>query len=147
MALWVTNRQRKIRLDTRFLKRVGETTLTKMGVEGAECGLLLVGDRTMARLNERYRGIAGSTDVLSFPMREGPFQSLSSALLGDVVISAETADRQARRVGRSLRAELAALLIHGILHLLGYDHQTPSETRKMKRLERKLGFPFIATRP
>ena len=147
MALWVTNRQRKIRLDTRFLKRVGETTLAKMGVEGAECGLLLVGDRTMARLNERYRGIAGSTDVLSFPMREGPFQSLSSALLGDVVISAETADRQARSVGRSLRAELAALLIHGILHLLGYDHQTPSETRKMKRLEGKLGFPFIATRP
>ncbi len=118
-----------------------------MGVEGAECGLLLVGDRTMARLNERYRGISRSTDVLSFPMREGLFESLSPGLLGDVVISAETADRQARAAGRSLREELAALLIHGVLHLLGYDHQTRSEARKMRRLEGQLGFPFIDTRP
>lgn len=108
--------------------------------------MLLVGDRAMARLNQRYRGMAQSTDVLSFPMREGLFSSLSPTLLGDVVISAETADRQARAAGRSLRDELAALLIHGILHLLGYDHQTPSEARRMKRLERRLGFPFIETR-
>ncbi len=146
MALQVKNRQRKIRLDSRLLRRVGESTLAKMGVEGAECGLLLVGDRTMARLNERYRGIASSTDVLSFPMREGLFASLSPGQLGDVVISAETAHRQARAAGRSLREELAALLIHGILHLLGYDHQTASEARRMKRLEAELGFPFIATR-
>ncbi len=118
-----------------------------MGVEGAECGLLLVGDRTIARLNEQYRGILGSTDVLSFPMREGLFGALSPGLLGDVVISAETADRQARAAGRSLREELAALLIHGILHLLGYDHQTPSDARTMKRLEGQLGFPFLDTRP
>lgn len=117
-----------------------------MGAEGAECGVLLVGDRTMARLNERYRGIARSTDVLSFPMREGLFESLSPGLLGDVVISAEMADRQARALGRSLREELAALLIHGILHLLGYDHQTPSGARTMKRLEGQLGFPFIDSR-
>ena len=117
-----------------------------MGVEGAECGLLLVGDRTMARLNKRYRGIASSTDVLSFPMREGLFASLSPGQLGDVVISAETAHRQARAAGRSLREELATLLIHGILHLLGYDHQTPSESRKMKKLEGQLGFPFVAIR-
>jgi probable rRNA maturation factor len=147
MAFQIINRQRKIRLDTRFLRKVGETTLAKMGVEGVECGLLLVGDRTIARLNEQYRGIPGSTDVLSFPMREGLFGALSPSLLGDVVISAETADRQARAAGRSLREELAALLIHGILHLLGYDHQTPSDARKMKRLEGLLDFPFLDTRP
>ena len=118
-----------------------------MGVEGAECGLLLVGDKTIASLNEQYRGIPSSTDVLSFPMREGLFGALSPGLLGDVVISAETADRQARAAGRSLREELAALLIHGILHLLGYDHQTPSDARTMKRLEGQLGFPFLDTRP
>ena len=146
MAFQVKNRQRKIKLDIRLLREVGETTLAKMGAAGAECGLLLVGDRTMARLNERYRGIARSTDVLSFPMREGLFESLSPGLLGDVVISAETADRQARALGRSLREELAALLIHGILHLLGYDHQTPSGARKMKRLEGQLGFSFIDSR-
>lgn len=117
-----------------------------MGVEGSECGVLLVSDRAMARLNERYRGIARSTDVLSFPMREGPFASLSPGLLGDVVISTETADRQARTAGRSLGEEMAALLIHGILHLLGYDHQTSSGARKMRRLEGELGFPFIDTR-
>jgi probable rRNA maturation factor len=100
----------------------------------------------MTRLNQRYRGIATSTDVLSFPMREGPFASLSPNLLGDVVISVETADRQAAAAGRSLRDELVALLIHGILHLLGYDHQTPSEAKRMKRLERQFGLPFIGTK-
>jgi len=117
-----------------------------MGVAGAECGLLLVGDRTMARLNGRYRSIPTPTDVLSFPMREGPFGELSEDLLGDVVISVETADRQARAAGRSLRKELAALLIHGILHLLGYDHQTPSEAKRMKRLERRLSLPLLDSR-
>lgn len=117
-----------------------------MAVEGAECGVLLVGDRAMLRLNERYRGVTGSTDVLSFPMREGPFTSLSPELLGDVVISVDTADRQAREAGRSLREELSALLVHGILHLLGYDHQTPSGARTMRRLESRLGFPFLDTR-
>lgn len=143
MGMQVTNRQRKIRLDASFLKKVGQTTLARAGVNEAECGLLLVGDRTMTRLNRQYRGQATSTDVLSFPMREGSFASLSPQLLGDVVISAETADRQAAAAGRALRDELAALLIHGILHLLGYDHQTPSEARRMKRLERQFGSPFI----
>jgi probable rRNA maturation factor len=143
MALQVINRQRKIGLDTKFLKKVGQATLATVGVEGAECELLVVGDRTMARLNQQYRGIAHSTDVLSFAMREGPFASISPNLLGDVVISADTADRQAAAAGHSLQDELVALLIHGILHLLGYDHQIPSEAKRMKRLERQLGAPFI----
>lgn len=146
MALQLINRQRKVRLDTGFLKKVGESALAKTGVKEAECVVVLVGDRTMARLNQRYRGIAHSTDVLSFPMREGPFASLAANLLGDVVISAETADRQARAAGRPLRDELAALLIHGLLHLLGYDHQTPSEAKRMRRLEARLGLPFVETR-
>jgi probable rRNA maturation factor len=78
-------------------------------------------------------------------MREGPFTSLSPNLLGDVVISPETAERQAAAAGRSLRDELVSLLIHGILHLLGYDHQTPSQAKKMKHLEKQLGLPFIET--
>jgi probable rRNA maturation factor len=117
-----------------------------MGVRDAECGVSLVSDRRMARLNKLYRGVARSTDVLSFPMREGPFRSLSPTLLGDVIISAETADRQAKSAGRSLRDELAALLVHGILHLLGYDHHTPSQAKRMRQLERRLGYPYIATR-
>lgn len=114
-----------------------------VGADEAECGLLLVGDRVMTRLNRQYRGMAHSTDVLSFSMREGPFASVSPNLLGDVVISVETAERQAAGAGRSLQDELTALLIHGILHLVGFDHQTVSEAKQMKRLERQCALPFI----
>jgi probable rRNA maturation factor len=97
----------------------------------------------MAELNRRYRGLAQPTDVLAFPMAEGRFGRLSGDLLGDVVISVETAERQAGPGG--LRAELALLLVHGILHLLGHDHGTPGERRAMWRkqatLLRSLGFP------
>jgi len=119
-----------------------------LGLEGAECGLLFVDDRRIARLNEAYLGHRGPTDVLSFPLLEFRmanfgFRISQSAihnppwLLGDVVISTETARRQALKRGRSLEVEMAHLLIHGILHLLGYDHVTPEERRRMRRVERR----------
>lgn len=98
--------------------------------------MLLVDDAAMAALNRTYRGVAGPTDVLAFPMTEGRFGGLSPDLLGDVVISAETARRQARRTGRDLRAELALLLVHGLLHLVGYDHGRPADRRRMRREQR-----------
>lgn len=98
--------------------------------------MLLVDDAAMAALNRTYRGVAGPTDVLAFPMTEGRFGGLSPDLLGDVVISAETARRQARRTGRDLRAELALLLVHGLLHLVGYDHGRPADGRRMRRKQR-----------
>ncbi len=97
----------------------------------AECSILLVDDAAMADLNHAYRGATGPTDVLAFPMTEGRFGAMSPDLLGDVVISAETARRQARSARGGLRAELALLLVHGILHLLGHDHGTPGERRRM----------------
>ena len=90
----------------------------------------------MGALNRAYRGVAGPTDVLAFPMTEGRFRSVSPDLLGDVVISTETARRQARRRGGALRTELALLLIHGMLHLVGYDHGTAVERRRMWRKQR-----------
>jgi probable rRNA maturation factor len=98
--------------------------------------VLLVDDAAMAELNQAYRGVVGPTDVLAFPMTEGPFGRLDGDLLGDVVISVETAARQAG--ARGLRAELALLMVHGILHLLGYDHGTPAERRAMRRKEAAL---------
>jgi probable rRNA maturation factor len=92
----------------------------------------------MASLNHDYRGVAGATDVLAFPMSEGQLGSLWPDLLGDVVISAETARRQAAGRGRDLRAELALLLVHGILHLVGYDHGSVKERRRMWRKQRKI---------
>jgi probable rRNA maturation factor len=97
---------------------------------------VLVDDATMTALNRRYRGAAGPTDVLAFPMAEGRFGGVTPDLLGDVVISAETARRQARARGHGLRAELALLLVHGILHLAGYDHGTAVGRRQMWRKQR-----------
>ncbi len=110
--------------------------------------MLLVDDAAMAELNQRYRGVLDTTDVLAFPMREGRFGRLGREVLGDIVISAETAARQAGPAG--LRAELALLLIHGMLHLLGYDHGTPAERRRMWRkqaaLLAELGLPPVRMR-
>jgi probable rRNA maturation factor len=93
----------------------------------------------MRRLNARYRGIDRSTDVLAFAMREGAFADLHPHVLGDVVLSAETALRQARARRHSLAEELTRLLIHGTLHLLGYDHEvSPTEARRMRAKEREL---------
>jgi rRNA maturation RNase YbeY len=93
-----------------------------------------VKDLTIHSLNRRYRGKDKPTDVLSFPLTD----ELYPELLGDVVISVDTATRQARRRGHSLREELQILLIHGILHLLGYDHEVSrSEAIRMHRKERE----------
>jgi probable rRNA maturation factor len=101
--------------------------------------VLIINDARMRRLNARYRGIDRSTDVLAFSMREGAFADLHPHLLGDVVLSAETAFRQARARGHSLTEELTRLLIHGTLHLLGYDHEvSPADARLMRAKEREL---------
>ncbi len=94
----------------------------------------MVDDAAIRDLNRIYRGVDAPTDVLAFPMREGRFGRLSPDLLGDVVISAETASRQAR--AGELRAELALLLVHGILHLVGYDHHTATARQRMWRKQR-----------
>ena len=93
-------------------------------------------DAAIRDLNRTYRGVDAPTDVLAFPMREGRFGLLSPELLGDVVISAETAARQAPAGG--LRGELALLLVHGILHLVGYDHHTSAARRRMWRKQEAL---------
>ena len=101
----------------------------------AELSLALVTDPTIHALNRQYRGKDKPTDVLSFPLAD----EIQPSLLGDVVISIETAARQAQRRCHSLREELQILLIHGILHLLGYDHEVSrSEAIRMHRKEREV---------
>jgi probable rRNA maturation factor len=101
----------------------------------ADLSVVVVDDAEMARLNQTYRAVAGPTDVLAFPMQEGRFARLAPECLGDVVISAETAARQA---SDGVRAELALLLAHGILHLIGYDHGTTRERTQMWKKQRAL---------
>jgi probable rRNA maturation factor len=104
----------------------------------SELSIALVDDETIRDLNTHYRGRRRATDVLAFAMREGPEPDRRGNLLGDVVISLETAARQARRAHRGLDGEIARLLVHGTLHLLGHDHQNPVEARAMRAEERRL---------
>jgi len=104
-----------------------------LGYPDTELSLLFVDDAEMSRLNGEFRGVPEPTDVLSFPMWEGEFPDISPDLLGDVVISVPTAEDLARRHGASLDAILDLLLVHGILHLLGFDHDRLERARQMDR--------------
>ena len=104
-----------------------------MGYTESELSVLIVDDSEMARLNQQYRQIAHTTDVLSFPMLEGEFSGIAPEMLGDVVISAQTAKAMSEETGSTFESVLDLLLVHGILHLLGLDHETgPVEAKEMK---------------
>jgi probable rRNA maturation factor len=133
---------RVVRFRHERLRRLAQAVLSHVGESSAELGLSFIGHRRMRRLNHRFRHKDRATDVLAFAAREAHLPHavrLSTGLLGDVVISIPTAMRQAREGRRSLDQELVALMIHGILHLCGYDHeQSDSEARRMQRRERIL---------
>lgn len=110
---------------------VGETGVT----------VVFVSDRAMSELNRRWRGKRGTTDVLSFPSGQEEFEKAEGANLGDVVISVEQAARQAAEHGLDFEGEVAQLILHGLLHLCGYDHETDSgEMNALElTLRRRLG--------
>lgn len=126
------NRQRRRRVEPRRLRRLLEGAARSLGVSG-EVSLVLTRDPPVRALNARYRGKDVPTDVLSFP---GPGGGAGEDDLGDIVVSVDTAERNARRLGRTLLRELDVLALHGFLHVLGYDHETDDGT--MDRLERRL---------
>lgn len=105
----------------------------------AEVSIVLVDDSQIAALNQRYRNRPGATNVIAFAMRDGEFSHLTPQLLGDVVISLETAAAEARLAGISLNLRFKELLIHGILHLFDYDHErSEAEARRMEAKSRDL---------
>jgi probable rRNA maturation factor len=138
MEISVRNLQRKIKVDLSLLKEVTGRTLRDLGYESAECGVLLVSDRRIAELNRTFRRVAAPTDVLAFSMQEGQRVQGSPNLLGDVVISAERALSQAMDRGHSLERELTFLLVHGLLHLLGWDDTTKADRRRMLQAQEKI---------
>ena len=124
-------------VQTCALPILAERVRLAVGEAQSELSLELVGDGRMRRLNREYRNKDRTTDVLAFAMRES--SSPVVALLGDVVVSLPTARRQAKEGGRSLSEELAWLLVHGVLHLCGYDHErSPAEARRMKLREQRV---------
>lgn len=126
------------RIDRALLRRRARRILAALESDRAELSILLVDDAEIAALNLRYRGRPRPTDVLAFSLLEGAHTSRRGALLGDVVIGIETAARQARGRRRTLDDEVARLLIHGTLHLVGYDHARSAEARIMRAQERRV---------
>jgi probable rRNA maturation factor len=128
MPVAVANRQRAVAFSTGRLRRAAARALTAVGRSAEEMHLTVVDDAEIRRLNARFRGVRRRTDVLAFP--------LDPPLLGEVIISAETARRQATRLGVALGLELELLVTHGVLHLIGYDDRDPLEARLMHERER-----------
>jgi len=120
---------------SRRLRRRAREYLRALGRPDAELSLLLVTDQDMRALNRRWRQIDRATDVLSFPISEPPGHG---PLLGDVVISVDTAVRRAKREGREVGVELDRYLAHGLLHLLGFDHRRLRDARRMAAKEAEL---------
>ncbi len=123
-------------VDAARLEEVARRTLEAERAQG-DITILITDDETVAELNQRYLGKEGPTDVLSFPAN-GPNASDGfvlppgeAAYLGDILIALPYTQRQAERLGRPLADELALLVVHGVLHLLGYDHATPEEKAAM----------------
>jgi probable rRNA maturation factor len=141
----ILNRQKAVRVARRPLESFLRRVQGELGFQEAGVTICLVSDAEIARMNETFRKKSGPTDVLSFPSvarrRPVPLRRNSSKgkvceYLGDVAISPATARRYAEKSGRKLPSELRVLILHGVLHLLGYDHET--DRGQMDRVERKL---------
>lgn len=142
MEVIITNEQRSIAVEA-MLEDMLKTVLAKMAEvygldEAAEVGVTLSDDAGIHALNRDYRGKDRPTDVLSFALNDGEENVLgnpAALLLGDIIISLETAKRQAEEYNHSLEREIAYLTVHGMLHLLGYDHEIEEEKAEMRKEE------------
>jgi pyridoxine 5-phosphate synthase len=127
------------RINEALVQRAADQLLVSTGMAEAELSILLVDDQQIAELNRTWRHKKGPTNVLAFPLTEGEDSAMAMNLLGDIVISVETAAREAKQEGLSLHSRLQVLLVHGFLHLIGYDHEkSDAETVRMYNKERML---------
>ena len=144
MVIRIRNQQRSKSLNLRKVRNDLAAAAARLGLGDAEVSLLFTGSAKMKSLNSKYRGIPKETDVLSFPMdaAAGPMAARMRGLpvmLGDIVISVPRAAAQATQDGVALHEELRRLLIHGLLHLAGYDHELGRVQKvRMEKKEREL---------
>jgi probable rRNA maturation factor len=121
------------------MQKTAQAVLNASGNPEAELSLLITDDTEIARFNKQYLARNGPTNVIAFPMTEGEFSGITPGLLGDVVISLDTADREAGDMGISLEDRFTQLLVHGILHLLGFDHEkSEQQAEAMASREKEL---------
>jgi probable rRNA maturation factor len=128
-------------VPSRQVKKIAERMLRELKIDAAELSILLTDDAAIQRLNREHRNKDTPTDVLAFPLMDADDESLNTlegGPLGDVVISLDTALVQAHHRGVDLMEEVRALLAHGLLHLLGYDHQNDAEEEEMNAAAEKL---------
>lgn len=147
MPISITSHREPEPLDAEAFVRLAEFVLDREDVPAAaELSLALVDPDEMAELNERYRDIAAPTDVLSFPCDDPcPVESDEPITLGDVVIAPQIAEKQALEVGHTVEDELNLLVVHGILHLLGYDHETDEDAEVMQARQSALLEAYAAS--
>lgn len=139
MGILIENRQDRYKIEPKLLKEKAQAILDALGSPDGELSILLLDDPQIAVLNKDYLQREGPTNVIAFPMREGAFAEINPELLGDVVISLETAAKEGLAAGVPMEDRLAELMIHGILHLFGYDHEiSETEARRMEAKSREL---------
>lgn len=138
MTINITNSQKIAKVDIRKIKQAASNALIKVGEQQAELSIDIVDDNRIRYLNQRYRHLDRATDVLAFSMIEGQALKGAEGMLGDIVISAETARRQARRYKKTIDEEVNLYIVHGILHLAGYNDNTARARRKMERMETEI---------
>lgn len=139
MDILIEDRQNRYRIAQKKIKKKAKTILDALECPDGELSILIVDDPEIAKINETYLGRSGPTNVIAFPMQEGPFREINPNLLGDVVISLDTAAREAQQDRISVESRFDQLLVHGILHLFGFDHErTPEQAKDMMIKEEKL---------
>lgn len=133
MEILIENQQQLRAIPNERLKKTAAAILDALDCPEGELSLLIVDDAQIAALNQQYRQRTGPTNVLAFALQEGAFTEIAPHLLGDVVISVETCAREARAAGIGFDRHFDELLVHGILHLFGYDHERSEEDDRRMR--------------
>ncbi len=140
MKIRIDNNQTKIKIDKRKIRRTTVLLLKHLNCADKEISLSFVDDQTIQELNKKYLHKDKPTNVLSFSLQEGEFSNINPYILGDIVISVATAKEDASKSALSFEQEINFLILHGLLHLLGYNHEntTKEETKKMQKKEKEL---------
>jgi probable rRNA maturation factor len=140
MSILIEDRQKKINVDLRRVKQVLSKIMNYLDCKDKEISLSFVDNNEIRKINKRYLNRDYSTNVITFSLTEGEFGNINPKILGDIVISVETALKDAEEAGIELTDELEFLMIHGMLHLLNYNHENTSEdeAQKMERKEQEI---------
>ena len=135
MGVLIDNRQKSYSVSNQKIRKNAQAILNALDSPDAELSIVVVDDDEIATLNQTYLNRQGPTNVIAFSMREGAYADISPQLLGDVVISIETAHRESAVAGIDPQSRFDQLLVHGILHLFGYNHET--DETEAARMEKK----------